>query len=103
MCLEKSHPSELFAMITYQIWFKRNKLRLGEAVADLKLINSMARKALQEFQQANTTPQKLLPARSFTKWSPPPKNWVKANFYGAIFQRRDEAGLGISSATTLVL
>jgi len=29
LCLERSHPSELFAMIAYQIWFRRNKLRLG--------------------------------------------------------------------------
>ena len=94
LCLEKPHPSELFAMTTYQICFRRNKLRLGEAVADLKLINSMAKEALQEFQQSNTAPQKPLPARSITKWSPPPKNWVKANFDRAIFQGRDEAGLG---------
>ena len=54
----------------------------------------MAKEALQEFQQSNTAPQKPLPARSITKWSPPPKNWVKANFDRAIFQGRDEAGLG---------
>lgn len=62
MCLEKSHPTDLFAMVAYQIWFRRNKLRLGKEVDDLKLINSMARDALQEFQQANTAPPKPPPA-----------------------------------------
>ena len=81
-------------MIAYQIWFRQNKLRLGEDVANLKLINSMARDALQEFQQANTTPQEPLPALSITKWLPPPTDWVKANFDEAIFQGCDEAGLG---------
>nr|POE80544.1 hypothetical protein CFP56_04901 [Quercus suber] len=58
ICLEKAHPTNLFAMLAFQIWFRRNKLRMGEKVADLKMINSMARDALQEFQQANTTPPK---------------------------------------------
>nr|POF06166.1 wd repeat domain-containing protein 83 [Quercus suber] len=84
MCMEKSHPTDLFAMLAYQIWFKRNKLRMGEEVADLKLINSMAIDALQEFQQANTTPPKPPPTRSPTKWMPPPAEWVKANFVNAI-------------------
>ncbi|KAL0009992.1 hypothetical protein SO802_005100 [Lithocarpus litseifolius] len=95
MCLEKSHPSDLFAMIVYLIWFRRNKLRVGETVADLKLINSMAKDALLEFQQAFPAPPNPPPARSITKWLPPPKDWVKANFDGAIFQGRDEAGIGI--------
>lgn len=70
LCLEKSHPSDLFAMVAYQIWLRRNKLRLGEVVADLKQINSMARVTLQEFQQANTAPPKPQPARNITKWLP---------------------------------
>nr|POE85873.1 putative ribonuclease h protein [Quercus suber] len=62
LCLDGSHQCELFAMIAYQIWFRRNKLRLGEDVVDLKLINSLARDALLEFHHANTAPQKSLPA-----------------------------------------
>ena len=94
LCLENSHPSDLFAMIAYLIWLRRNKLRFGRVVADLKLINSMARDALLEFQQASSTPPKPLPARTNSKWLPPPSNWVKANFDGAIFQGSAEAGLG---------
>ena len=94
LCLENSHPSDLFAMITSQIWLRRNKVRMGEAVADLKLINSMAQDALIEFQQATSKPPKPPSARTIPKWLPPPSNWVKANFDGAIFQGNAKAGLG---------
>ncbi|KAL0008924.1 hypothetical protein SO802_010426 [Lithocarpus litseifolius] len=94
MCLKKSLPSDLFAMLAYLIWHRRNKLRLGEVVVDLKLLNSMARDALHEFQHAYTPPLQPLPTKSNTKWLPPPKEWVKENFDGAVFQGRDEAGLG---------
>ncbi|KAL0009466.1 hypothetical protein SO802_010968 [Lithocarpus litseifolius] len=95
MCLEKSHPSDLFAMIVYQIWFRRNKIRVGEPAADLKLINTLAREALLEFQQAFPATSNPPTARSITKWLPPPTDWLKANFDGAIFQDRNEAGIGI--------
>ncbi|KAL0000104.1 hypothetical protein SO802_019706 [Lithocarpus litseifolius] len=36
-----------------------------------------------------------LPVASPNGCPPPPKDWVKANFDGAIFQGRDEAGIGI--------
>ena len=94
LCLENSHPSDLFAMIAYLIWLRRNKLCVGEAVADLKLINSMVRDALLEFQQATSKPPKPPPACTISKWLPPPSNWVKTNFDGAIFQGSAEAGLG---------
>ena len=72
-------------MISYQIWFRRNRVRLGEVVEDLKLVNTLAKDALQEFQQANIAPLKSSPAQSIPKWVPPPSGWVKANFDGAIF------------------
>nr|XP_023927696.1 uncharacterized protein LOC112039084 [Quercus suber] len=94
MCMEKSHATDMFAILASQIWFRRNKLRLVEEVADLKLLNSMTRDALQEFQHANITAPKPPPAQSHTKWMPPPTDWVKVNFDGAVFQESGEAGLG---------
>ena len=81
-------------MIADQIWLRRNKLRVGEKVSDLKLINSMARDALHEFQQANSSPPKPPPVQAPTKWKPPPLDWVKINFDGAVFKEHVEAGLG---------
>ena len=67
LCLENSHLSDLFAMIAYLLWLRRNKMRVGEAVADLKLINSMAQDALIEFQQATSKPPKPPSARTIPK------------------------------------
>ena len=47
--MEKGHPTDLVAMIMSLIWNRRNKLRLGESVPDLRLLHSMAREALQDF------------------------------------------------------
>nr|POE57700.1 putative ribonuclease h protein [Quercus suber] len=49
VCMEKAHPTNMLAMVTSQIWLRRNKLRLGETVVDLRLLNSFARDALLEF------------------------------------------------------
>ena len=104
-CLEQPHNIDLFAMLVDQIWFRRNKLRLGEEVADLKLLNSRARDALHEFQLATATPPKSPPVRSLIKWKPPPSNWVKINFDGAVFKEQAEAGLGsiIRNSHSLVM
>ena len=58
---------------------------MGEKVVDLKLINSMARDALHEFQQANSTTPKPPSVQIPTIWKPPPTEWVKVNFDGAFF------------------
>ncbi|XP_075670454.1 uncharacterized protein LOC142640268 [Castanea sativa] len=94
ICLEKSHPTDLFAMLAYLIWFRRNKLRMGEKMAELNLINLLARETLQEFNLANSSPSKPPPALTSTKWMPPPSGCFKANFDGAVFQERAVAGLG---------
>ena len=70
-------------------------MRLVEAIVDLKLLNSMTRDALQEFQHANIIAPKPPPARSHTKWMPPPMDWVKVNFDSVVLQESGEARLGI--------
>ena len=87
-CLEQPHNTALFAMLIDQIWYRRNKLRLGEEAADLKLLNSRARAALHEFQLANTSPPKPPPVQTPIKWKPPPSEWVKINFDGAVFKEQ---------------
>ena len=94
VCMEKGHPTDLVAMTTSLIWTRRNKLHLGESVPDLRLLHSMARDALQEFHHAHTPAPSPTHTRSLTKWEPPPLDWVKINFDGAIFQAKGEAGLG---------
>ena len=95
MCMENAHPSDLFAMIASQVWLRRNKLRMGETVADLRLLNSLAREVLMEFQHAHLVVPSPFSTNSQTKWEPPPMDLFKINFDGAIFQEKNEAGLGI--------
>nr|POE93736.1 putative ribonuclease h protein [Quercus suber] len=89
--LENGHPSDLVAMVTSLIWQRRNKLRIGEPVSDLRLLYSAAREALQEFQHAHTPASHSAPSRIHSKWEPPPSDWVKINFDGAVFQSKDYA------------
>ena len=49
VCMEKGHPMDMLAMIISHIWLRRNKLRLGELVANLRLLYSVVRDALLEF------------------------------------------------------
>nr|POF12450.1 chlorophyll a-b binding protein 2.1, chloroplastic [Quercus suber] len=50
VCLEKGFPTNLFAMVSSHIWLKRKKLRLGELMASLRMLNSLASEDLLEFQ-----------------------------------------------------
>ena len=93
--MENAHPSDLFAMLASQIWLRRNKLRMGEIVVDLCLLNSLAREVLLEFQHAHLVVPSPLSPRHQSKWEPPPIDWFKINFDGAVFQDKNEAGLGI--------
>ena len=95
MCLEKGHPSDMLTMLTSHVWLRRNKLRLGEIVADLRLLNYLAKDALLEFQPTHSAVPSPPSTHSQVKWEPPPTDWFKINFDGAVSQEMDEAGLGI--------
>ena len=80
MCMEKGHPFDMLAMLTSHVWLRRNKLRLGETVADLRLLNSLARDALLEFQHAHFIDPSPPSTRSQIKWEPPPHGLVQNQF-----------------------
>ena len=72
LCMENTLPSDLFATLASQIWLRRNKLRMGETVADLRLLNSLASEELLEFQHAHSVVPSPLSPRPQSKWEPPP-------------------------------
>ena len=72
LCMENALPSDLFAMVASQIWHRRNKLRMGETMADLRLLNSLASELLLEFQHAHPVIPSPLSPRPQPKWEPPP-------------------------------
>ena len=50
MCLEKGHPSDMLTMLTSHVWLRRNKLRLGEIVANLRLLNYLVGVSAHSFR-----------------------------------------------------
>nr|POE89293.1 hypothetical protein CFP56_79323 [Quercus suber] len=85
---------DLFAMTGSLLWTRRNQLHVGEKVMQLQSISSLASKNLLEFQNASESPCPVAKVALPTRWLPSPKDWVKVNFDGAIFQKENLAGLG---------
>ncbi|XP_075670417.1 uncharacterized protein LOC142640223 [Castanea sativa] len=94
LCSERSNLVDLLAMTVTQIWTRRNKLRVGDDVPPLGLINQLASVNLQEFHQSSLNPPKAPLLPKDIKWLPLPTNWVKINFDGATFAASSSAGLG---------
>lgn len=68
---------ELFASITWNLWNRRNNLRLGKPTTPLDKVLEHSRE-----QQA-------------TSWTTPYQQWVKVNFDGATFAADSKARLGV--------
>ena len=88
---------QLFAMISWFIWYRRNCLRLEQPVdTNTQLINR-ARESLLEFHEAQDR-EKQSPLQStsteITTWKPPEEGRYKVNYDGAVFKDSNEAGLG---------
>nr|POF26715.1 putative ribonuclease h protein [Quercus suber] len=77
-----------------QIWTRHNKLRVGDAIAPLGMINQLASASLHEFHQSSLNPPKAPSLPKVSKWLPSPSSWVKINFNGATFNNTSSAGLG---------
>ena len=82
---------ELFTLVIWNLWNRRNNLRLGKPALPLDKILDVAReKWLETFlAEAPTLPQ------GPTTWSPPGENNYKINFDGATFAETSTAGMGI--------
>ena len=81
-------------MTAYQVWYRRNKLRVGDAATPLCKINQLVSDSLQEFCQSSLNPPKTPSHPKISKWLPPLSNWVKINFDGATFGNTSSASLG---------
>lgn len=81
---------ELFAVVAWSIWLRRNKLRCNEQSLPTRKVFEAASALLSEFQsRATDRPKPQKPSR--TTWNPPARDAVKVNYDGAMF----EAGLGV--------
>uniref|UniRef100_A0A2N9G5T2 RNase H type-1 domain-containing protein n=1 Tax=Fagus sylvatica TaxID=28930 RepID=A0A2N9G5T2_FAGSY len=88
--------TEVFIIIAWSLWQRRNKLRLNKTVEPLNQVNTKARIYLEEFgSSAETTPHTEPTPALNTKWQPPRCKNFKANYDGAIFKETNEAGIGV--------
>ena len=92
--LESDCNAEFFAMLTWTIWFRRNKIRCAPLGFPLDQVSQRAFTSLMEFRAVQPKKQSLI-ARPRTKWKAPPGEMYKINFDGATFSDEGRAGIGV--------
>ena len=95
--LENGRDPELFAILAWTIWSRRNQLRTSNKPYPLSQVLPSAKQMLQDFTQAQPAISTPLPRpqRQPPKWEPPPSPLLKINFDGTVFKDKGEAGLGV--------
>ena len=88
---------ELFAQLSWTIWFRRNQLRTSTKPFPIEHVIPDALAALPAFIRA--IPPKPLDCVSrppqLVNWSPPEPNFRKVNFDGAVFREENSASVGV--------
>lgn len=81
---------ELLVVIMWNIWFRRNQLRVSQLLPT-------SQQSLTDYQQASSIQraQRVTPPSTRVAWHPPPDGYVKINFNGATFKDINKAGLGV--------
>lgn len=92
----KNHGNpELFVMVTWGLWHQRNQVRLNKACCPSDMIESQAKKKLEEFTATIPAKPAAIP-RQTAKWRPPDARSFKINFDGAIFRQENRSGIGVA-------
>lgn len=88
--------AELFAMLAWSIWNKRNACRMGQVYPPNSRIFNDAVERLQEYHSVLDEPlfSSVGPIPSATQWVPPKNPLFKVNYDGALFRDTSTAGLG---------
>ena len=85
---------ELFAVVIWTLWNRRNNLRLGKLALPLDKVLEFAQERLTGFETTNersSHPHRL----ATTHWTAHNANGFKINFDGAIFADSDCAGISV--------
>ena len=85
---------ELFMVVLWNLWKRRNNLRLGKPTIPL---NKVLEHSREQQIKSHFSPLILTTSRSKqpTRWTPPSDHWYKLNFNGTTFADKDTAGIGI--------
>ena len=89
------YRAEIFVLISWLLWNRRNLLRLNKPVHPLHMLPSLAGGMLQDFINAQDPVPKPVATTSTSRWCPPDQYWYKANYDGAVFKSSNTAGLGV--------
>ena len=92
---QEPNQAEVFAFVAWEIWRKRNALRVGVDSIPYSKIFVEAIERLQEFQAARSDQILTNQRIGFTSWVPSPNPLLKVNFDGAVFQDMYHAGIGV--------
>jgi hypothetical protein len=79
---------ELIAMITQNIWHRKNRVVFGGTVMSSRCLLTSVKETLKEFRKAQAPPissNRSSPSRQ-TEWSKPPLSWIKLNWDAAVDQ-----------------
>ena len=94
--IEANMDLEVFSMVVWSLWHRRNQVRVGKAVLPLGQTLARVQQQLQDYYRAQpmkSTPPQTIP-HSNTWWTPPSGATLKVNYDGAVFHETNEAGLG---------
>ncbi|KAL0408340.1 UNVERIFIED_CONTAM: hypothetical protein Sradi_1768400 [Sesamum radiatum] len=87
---------EKFLIVSWFLWWNRNKLWMDNTLSSLLQNVSAALSYLATYKAASflRSPLTRSPRQMITKWNPPPPGTIKINFDGANFKQGRETGIG---------
>ena len=92
--LDGNKEPELFAVVIWTLWNRRNNLRLGKPTLPLDKVLEFGQECMMGSETTNVPP--LHPhGQSTTHWTTPKANGFKINFDDATFANKDSARIGV--------
>ncbi|KAK4587918.1 hypothetical protein RGQ29_019072 [Quercus rubra] len=92
--LTENRDPDLFAMVVWAVWKRRNDMRVGKRGQNLPNLVQQARSRLHDFLLHNSTATTPV-GRPPTHWQPPAHQRYKVNFDGALFKSKSQAEIGV--------
>ena len=86
---------EIFVLIAWLLWNRRNLLCLSKPVHPLQMLPSLIGGMLQDFINAQEPVPRPIATTSTSHWCPLDQHCYKANYDDAIFKSSNTAGLGV--------
>ena len=94
MHYQDEYRAEIFVIIAWSIWNRRNALHFGRSALPMDRICSSAGNFLQEFLASQDTESALPSPSSVQHWYPLTSDVCKVNFDAAVFRFSNLASLG---------